>query len=95
MPGVYKEKSCKNCGILYRKKGIYCSQSCASKDRISTDGQRENMRRVAAEYNQTPEAIAKQKQINTPLNTLTAEDYTIEIPEFPDLPEGYDIADKW
>jgi hypothetical protein len=53
------------------------------------------MRRVAAEYNQTPEAIAKQKQINTPLNILTAEDYTIEIPEFPDLPEGYDIADKW
>ena len=101
MPGVYKEKNCKFCNKLYRKRGLYCSQSCASFDREPTDAQRENMRKVAEEYNRTPEAIAKQKQINTPLASLTADDFAIEIPEiktlddFTDYIEGYNKAEDW
>jgi hypothetical protein len=59
------------------------------------------MRKVAIEYNQTPEAIAKQKQINTPLASLTADDYAIEIPtirtidDFSQYTEGFDKAEDW
>ena len=101
MPGVYKEKNCKFSNKLYRKRGLYCSQSCASFDREPTDAQRENMRKVAEEYNRTPEAIAKQKQINTPLASLTADDFAIDIPEiktlddFTDYIEGYNKAEDW
>ncbi len=101
MPGVYKEKNCKYCNKLYRKKGVYCSQSCASYDREPTNAQRENMRKVATEYNQTPEAIAKQKQIGTSLAALTADDYAIAIPtvrtidDFTDYTEGFDKAEDW
>ena len=62
---------------------------------------REAMRKVAIEYNQTPEAIAKQKQINTPLASLVADDYAIEIPtiqtldDFYEHTEGFDRAEKW
>ena len=101
MPGVYKEKNCKFCNKLYRKRGLYCSQSCASYDREPTDAQRDNMRKVAVEYNKTPEAIAKQKQINTPLASLIADDYAIEIPDiktlddFTDYIDGYNKAEDW
>ena len=59
------------------------------------------MRKVAVEYNKTPEAIAKQKQINTPLASLTADDYAIEIPDiktlddFTDYIDGYNKAEDW
>jgi hypothetical protein len=50
------------------------------------------MRKVSEDYHKTPEAIAAKKMINSP---LTTEDYAVDIPNFPELPEGYDIADKW
>jgi hypothetical protein len=59
------------------------------------------MRKVAIEYNQTPEAIAKQKMINTGLASLTADDYAIEIPDiktlddFTDYIDGYNKAEDW
>ena len=59
------------------------------------------MRKVAEEYNKTPEAIAKQKQINTSLASLTADDFAINIPEiktlddFTDYIEGYNKAEDW
>ena len=101
MPGVYKEKNCKYCNKLYRKRGLYCSQSCASHDREPTDAQRKNMRKVAIEYNRTPEAIAKQKQINTSLASMTVEDFAVNIPDiktlddYNDYIEGYTRAEKW
>ena len=99
--GKYREKECKFCSVKHRKKGPYCSQSCASYDREPTDAQRDNMRKVAEEYNKTPEAIAKQKQINTPLASLTADDFAIDIPEiktlddYIDYTDGFDRAEKW
>ena len=102
MPGVYKEKNCKFCNKLYRKRGLYCSQSCANRDRPEYSANVSiAMRKVAEEYNKTPEAIAKQKQINTPLASLTADDFAIDIPEiktlddFTDYTDGFDRAEKW
>jgi len=90
--GQYKEKNCKYCNKLHRKKGPYCSQSCANHDREPTERMREAMREVAVEYNRTPEAIAQQKLLHT---GATIDDFYIELPEFPELPEGYDHAEKW
>ena len=98
MPGVYKEKNCKFCNKLYRKRGLYCSQSCASFDREPTNAQRENMRKVATEYNRTPEAIAKQKQLNTSLASMTVDEFAVSIPDLPpDLSEynDYNKAEDW
>lgn len=98
MPGVYKEKNCKFCNTLFRKRGIYCSQSCASYDREPTENMRKKMRKVAIEYNRTPEAIAKQKQINTSLASITVEDFAVNIPDLPpDLSEynDYNKAEDW
>ena len=102
MPGVYKEKSCKFCNTIHRKRGLYCSQSCANRDRPEYSANVANaMRKVAIEYNRTPEAIAKQKQLNTPLASMTVEDFAVDIPDiksledYLDYTEGYDKAEKW
>lgn len=88
--GQYREKTCGFCGILHRKRGPYCSQACANRGRPEySEKVSENMRKVATEYNRTPEAIAKQSQINTSLRTLTVDDFAVDIPTIPELPEGY------
>ena len=95
MPGVYREKNCKYCGKLYRKKGIYCSQSCASSDKEPTDKMRSAMRKVAIEHNRTPEAIAQQKLLHT---GITIEDFAVDIPSLPpDLSDynDYNKAEDW
>jgi len=59
---------------------------------------REGMRRVAIEYNQTPEAIAKQKQFGTPLASMTVDEFAVGVPtirDYDDLPEGYDRGETW
>ena len=98
--GQYKLKNCKFCDKEHRKKGPYCSQSCANRGRDEySPNVAEAMRKVAIEYNRTPEAIAKQKQLNTPLASMTVEDFAVDIPDFTDLRDynldGYDSADNW
>jgi hypothetical protein len=59
---------------------------------------REGMRRVAIEYNKTPEAIAKQKQLGTPLASMTVDEFAVGVPtirDYDDLPEGYDRGESW
>jgi len=56
------------------------------------------MRRVAKEYNLTPEAGAKRRQLRTPLATMTVDDFAVGIPtilDADDLPEGYDHGENW
>ena len=56
------------------------------------------MRKVATEYNRTPEAIAKQKLFHT---GITSEEFAVDIPDiktiddFADYTEGFDRAEKW
>jgi stage III sporulation protein SpoIIIAA len=62
---------------------------------------REAMRKVAIDYNRTPEAIAKQKQLHTSLVGMTVEDFAVDIPEIKDLSDysefldGFDRGEKW
>ena len=98
--GQYKLKNCKFCDKEHRKKGPYCSQSCANRGRDEySPNVAEAMRKVAIEYNRTPEAIAKQKQINTSLASMTVEDFAVDIPDIRDINDidwsTYDRADNW
>lgn len=98
--GQYKEKNCKFCKKLHRKRGPYCGQSCANRDRPEYSANVANaMRKVAEEYNRTPEALAKQAMFNTSLNTLLADDFAIDLPDTTSLDDydldGYNRAEKW
>jgi len=98
--GQYKEKSCKFCNKLHRKRGPYCGQACANRDREPTERMRDTMRKVAEDYNRTPEALAKQAMFNTSLNSLTADDFAINIPDQNTLDDyteynEYNKAEKW
>lgn len=92
--GQYKQKNCKYCNKLHKKRGPYCSQSCAAYDREPTEHMRETMRKVAIEYNQTPEAIAQQKLLHT---GISIEDFAVDVPDIQDPPDldGYDKAERW
>jgi len=93
--GQYKEKSCKFCQKLHKKRGPYCSQSCANLDRDSYSQKvADNMRKVATEYNKTPEAIAQQKLLHT---GISIEDFAVDIPDIREAPDldGYDKAENW
>lgn len=98
MPNMYREKVCPKCQKKHRKRGIFCSQSCSSKDRPANENVRAALRKTAMEYNRTPEGIAQQKLFNT---GLVADDFAIEIPDLKtlddlsDYTEGYDRAEKW
>jgi hypothetical protein len=94
MPSVYKKKTCPQCGIEHRQRGPNCSKACSNKGREVSDRQRDNMREVAKERTGTPEAIAGGHLLKMGIRSV-AEDYSIQIPDFPELPEGYDIADDW
>ena len=62
MPGVYRLKLCPNCDKEHRKKGNYCSQSCASTvnntGREQSEETRDKISDTVNEYFQTPEGIA-------------------------------------
>ncbi len=94
--GKYREKECKFCKVKHRKKGPYCSQSCANRDRPEYSANVASaMRKVAIEYNKTPEAIAQQKLLHT---GITIEDFAVNIPDLPpDLSEynDYNKAEDW
>lgn len=99
MTDRYKEKNCKFCKKLHKKRGLYCCQSCANRDRTEYSPKvAEAMRKVAIDYNRTPEAIAQQRLLST---GLTIEDFAIEIPDITDLSDysefldGYDRGESW
>jgi hypothetical protein len=47
------------------------------------------MKEVAEDYNKTPAALAKQAMLGTSLNSLTADEYAVDIPTIYEVPDGY------
>lgn len=100
--GKYKEKNCKFCQKPHRKRGPYCCQACANRDRPEYSANVSiAMRKVATEYNRTPEALARQSYIGTSLASLPADDFAVGIPDtttlddFYEHTEGFDRAEDW
>lgn len=94
MPGVYKLKNCPKCGVEHRKRGAFCSQTCANQ-REASEEKKEVLREKQLEYAQTPEGIATAAMVSR-LNEKKAidnekkrkgeyilqdEDYYVEIPD--------------
>ena len=95
MPNVYREKVCPRCEKTHRKRGMYCSASCGNSGREVSDKQRENMRKVATEFNLTPEAIAMKRMIQS---GVPPDEFDVAIPSLdPDLSEWNDFerGEKW
>lgn len=90
MPNVWREKTCPQCQKKHRRRGPFCCQGCHNRFRPPSDVQRENMRKVATEYNKTPEAIAHHK-----LFGIDSEDFAIGIPTIYDMPDGYEKSEDW
>jgi hypothetical protein len=94
--GQYRIKNCKHCNKEHKKRGPYCSQSCANRNRPEYSQKvSDNMRKVAAEYNKTPEAIAQQKMLST---GITIEDFAVDIPTLsPDISDydDYERGEDW
>ena len=94
--GQYRLKNCKHCNKEHRKRGPYCSQSCANRDRPEYSQKvSDNMRQVAIEFNRTPEGIAQQKLFNS---GLVSDDFAVDIPTLdPDLADykDYNKAEDW
>jgi len=59
------------------------------------------MRKVAIDYNRTPEAAVKRNQLNTPLAAMTVDEFAVDIPNVTDLSdyseflEGFDRGESW
>jgi hypothetical protein len=92
MPGVYKLKTCPNCGKEHRRRGPNCSISCGNAVREITDEHRANQSRSQKAYAETPEGIAHyqmvgQRSIAKSIgeNALSMEDYLIDIPSDDEL----------
>lgn len=103
------EKSCPRCGTIHKKRGPYCSRSCGNV-REHTPEDKEIRRRKLIEYHQTPEAVvtrAKSAAHLTAYNkgkevdTISMEEYTIDIPDIPDPSvlddwfEGFERGENW
>jgi hypothetical protein len=92
-PPIYRKKNCPQCGVEHRKKGPFCSQGCHNRHR-GTQSQEtiEKRRKAQIEWYKTPDGMReKQKLIlNTRLraegrDTITTEDYYVEIPDIDSL----------
>jgi len=92
VPGIRRQKECPNCSIKHRRRGPFCSKGCANSARIPTEGMIEHMRKVVTEYNKTPESIGYKKLFHT---GMSPNDYAVDIPDFYDMPDGYEKSEDW
>ena len=107
MPGQYKLKNCPVCNTEHRKKGQYCSQSCANSTRQITPETLKKIKRSVAEYQSSPEGIANNQRQSLRMSAINAgevlpvtiEDFAVDIPDITDLRDydldGYDRGENW
>jgi hypothetical protein len=103
MPNQYKEKKCPVCSVTHRKKGIYCCQSCANSNQTKSPEHVKKIKKSIAEYQSSPEGVANAQRQSVRASAMrngdelpvTLEDFCVDLPDFPELPEGYDHAEKW
>lgn len=101
------QKTCPRCGTTHKKRGPYCSMSCANV-RVHSEEDKKIRSQKLTEYHQTPEGAAtraKSAKIITAYNKgeevemVNVDDYAINIPDVTDYVAEYDItwdrAEKW
>jgi endogenous inhibitor of DNA gyrase (YacG/DUF329 family) len=101
------QKTCPRCGTTHKKRGPYCSMSCANV-RVHSEEDKKIRQKKLLEYHQTPEGAAtrnKSSKFVTAMNKgeeadlVDMDDYAINIPDVTDYVAEYDItwdrAEKW
>jgi hypothetical protein len=68
MPGVYRQKKCKNCGIIHRRRGPFCCSSCSStyntkNHKINGMPVKEWMSQQAKKYNAWYRSLSQQQKL--------------------------------
>ena len=107
-PDRYRQKDCERCGELHRKRGKYCSRSCAGRFPASAERKRKISVKVAEYYQSEDGEAASRRQsdwaaaLNRYKHGYTTEkpdgykmeDYTLEIPkEIPSLRANQTLED--
>jgi hypothetical protein len=105
MANQYKEKECPVCFVLHRKRGLFCSISCANSTRTVSDESKKKIKKTLREYQSTPEGVANAQRQSLRASAMrndeplpvTIEDFAVDIPDLQDLPDldGYDKAERW
>ena len=107
MANQYKEKECPVCYSLHRKRGLYCSQSCANSTRSVSEESKQKIKTTLKEYQNSPEGLANAQRQSIRASAMrndeplpvTIEDFAVDIPDTRDLSDfdldGYDRADNW
>jgi hypothetical protein len=103
MPGVYREKECPVCEKKHRKRGIFCGQSCANKQREYTEETKEKISKSVGEHFLSPEGITSAIWNNRRVHALregkeipvNGEEYVVDIPTIHDIPKEYMPNDLW
>jgi hypothetical protein len=105
MPNQYRLKQCPVCNSDHRKKGAYCSQSCANSNQKKTPEHIKKIKKSIAEYQSSPEGVANAQRQSLRASAMrageelpvTIEDFAVDIPELREAPDldGYDKAENW
>lgn len=110
MPGVYKKKECPVCKVIHRRRGPYCSKSCAAKDRECSEEVKNKISQSMSEYYKTPQGITAAKRAGIRWEALRkgdshdlvkSEEFAVDIPDvqtlsdFDEFLEGFDRGENW
>lgn len=78
----YKKKKCERCGKIHRKRGKYCSQSCASR-KPASETRKARISDSIREYYRTEDGIAKTQRQSGWASALNQfkHGYSLERPE--------------
>ena len=102
-------KKCPRCGNDHRKKGTFCSRSCANV-RVHSQKDKDIRREKLLDYHKTPESAATREKASRSrtaynkgleYNAIPQEDYAVEVPEIRgdiedyDMFDNYEKAEKW
>ncbi len=107
MANQYKEKECPVCYVTHRKRGVYCSISCANSTRSVSEESKQKIKKTLREYQASPEGVANAQrqsvrasaQRNDEPLPVTIEDFVVDLPDIRELSDfdldGYDRGESW
>jgi len=106
MANQYKEKECPVCFVLHRKRGLFCSISCANSTRTVSDESKKKIKKTLREYQSSPEGVANAQRQSLRASAMrndeplpvTVDDFAVDIPSLdPDLSDynDYNKAERW
>ena len=92
-PPIYKKKNCPQCGVEHRKQGQFCSQGCHNRFRgARSEETKAKISETKKQWYQSPDGMRDRDRMKLNMklkaegrDTITSEDYYIEIPDIDSL----------